>query len=234
VLLPRSTVLTIYGDVNADEVRRAAEHAFKDFKRDGALPKPSASPVVLTKFTRKGQSKSGLAQAALFYGYPGVNVRSGDRYAIDVLDAALSGSDLPGGRLHARLRDNQLVYVVHAFSQPGIEPGMFVVYAATTKDKIAEVQRIIQEEMERVRAAAISAEELERAKSMAIAAHAIDNQTNMAQAMDAALDELYGLGYNDNARYEPKIRAITIEDVRRAAQKYLRSDAAALAVVEPA
>ena len=234
VTLPRSMVLTVYGDVKSEQVRAAAEHVFKDFKREGKLPKAPSGVAALTTFTRRDQTKPGLAQAALFFGYPSINVRHDDRYAIDVLDAALSGSSLPGGRLHARLRDNQLVYVVHAFNQLGVDPGMFIVYAATTKNNRSKVQDIIQTELRQVREDNISGEELARAKSMAIAAHAIENQTNSAQAMDAALDELYGLGYNNNARYEKRISAITVNEVRRVAQKYLRPEAAALAVIEPA
>ncbi|MDQ3815924.1 MAG: insulinase family protein, partial [Armatimonadota bacterium] len=233
VMLPRSIVLAVYGDVNAAEVRRLATQLFGNVKGDGKLPPAPPAAVSLTQFMTKEQSKPGVAQAVLFYGYPSIPITSPDRYAIDVLDAALSGSNLPGGRLHARLRDNQLVYVVHAFDQPGLDPGMFVVYAATTKGNRAKVQGIIQEELQRVRDADISAEELERAKSMAISAHAIDDQTNLSQAQQAASDELLGLGYRESARYPAAINAVTLEDVRRVAQRYLRPEAAALAVVEP-
>jgi zinc protease len=127
VLLPRSMVLAVYGNISAEEVRRAAEHSFRSFNRTGQLPAPPKAAPQLSKRTVQIEEKPGLAQAVLFYGYPGIDVRNNDRYAIDVLDAALSGANLPGGRLHARLRDNQLVYVVHAFEQPGVDPGMFVI-----------------------------------------------------------------------------------------------------------
>jgi zinc protease len=180
------------------------------------------------------QEKPGLAQAVLFYGYPGIDVRNADRYAIDVLDAALSGANLPGGRLHARLRDNQLVYVVHAFEQPGVDPGMFVIYAATTRPQVETVRGIIDEEVSRVRNADISPEELVRAKTMAISSQAIESQTNMARAQQAASDELFGVGYANSSQYEQRINAITLDDVRRVAQTYLRLDGGALAIVQPA
>jgi predicted Zn-dependent peptidase len=48
-----------------------------------------------------------------------------------------------------------------------------------------------------------------------------------------ALDELYGLGYQhaevDDAKYE----AVTLEQIKAAAQKYLRPDALVVAVVKP-
>jgi zinc protease len=145
----------------------------------------------------------------------------------------MSGADLPGGRLHARLRDNQLVYVVHAYDSPGLDDGMFVIYAATQKSNLETVQSIIDEEVLKVKDADISDEELARAKSMCIAAHAIDTQTNSALSREAASDELYGLGYKNNESYAARINAITLADVRAMAQKYLVPEHAALAIVEP-
>ncbi len=230
---PRSVVLAVYGDVNAGEVKRAVQEQFKDFNRS-TKPLLAPSPASeLTQFTAQEVRKPGLAQAVLFYGYPGIDVKGEDRYAIDVLDAALSGANLPGGRLHARLRDNQLVYYVHAYDSPGLNSGMFVIYAGSTKDKAEEVKKIIGEEVQKVRDADISAEELERAKSMAISASAIANQGNTAQAKTAVGDELFGLGYRNNSEYAARINAISIDDVRRVAQKYLRTDNSAFAVVLP-
>ena len=233
VMLPKDIVMAVYGDVDAGEVRRLAEEQFDNFKREGVLPSPPSPPVALSQFASSEVKKADIKQAVLYYGYPGINIGDADRYAIDVLDAALSGANLPGGRLHARLRDNQLVYYVHAYDSPGLEPGMFVIYAGTTKDKVDEVKSIITEEIKKVREADISAEELERAKSMAISADAIAKQSNSAQALSAAGDELFGLGYRNDDVYASRINAITLADVRRMAEKYLRADSSAFAIVLP-
>ena len=224
VLQPRNLVISVYGDIDANEIRRAVEYSFGSFGAKAAAPKVPAIAPALTKSVSQIVPKSGIAQVVQWYGFPSIDVKGEDRYAIDVLDAAMSGSNLPGGRLHARLRDNQLVYAVHAFNQPGLERGMFAVYAATTPPNSDRVRSIIREELDKVAQNGISAGELERAKTMMISSDAIDNQDNLSQAQGAASDELYGLGFRNNDEFARRINAITTEDVQRVARQYLGSD----------
>jgi predicted Zn-dependent peptidase len=47
------------------------------------------------------------------------------------------------------------------------------------------------------------------------------------------LDELYGLGYDFSDHEDAKIQKITTEEIKSAAQKYLRNDAFVVAIVRP-
>jgi predicted Zn-dependent peptidase len=51
--------------------------------------------------------------------------------------------------------------------------------------------------------------------------------------MSTALDELYGLGYNHTDSEDALFEAVTLEQVKAAAQKYLRPDALVIATVKP-
>jgi zinc protease len=233
VLDPRRTVLAIYGDVDAGEARRVVEYLFGDMKSNAAFA-PNVSPIEsLEKRVEAQQSKPDIAQTVLYFAYPGITIKDEDRYALTVLDGALSGIDYPGGRLHQRLRDSQLVYGVHAFPQSGIEGGAFLIVAATTKDKRDEVKRIIEEEVARITNADISPEELERAKGMAITEHAVQLQTNGGQGSSAISNELFGLGYKLDDNYDARINAVTVGDVRRVAKRLLIPEHSAYAVVQP-
>ena len=53
----------------------------------------------------------------------------------------------PGGRLHHLLREEGLVYMVHANVRPGIEPGVISIIALTSADKLGRVQSIIDEQI---------------------------------------------------------------------------------------
>ncbi len=232
-LQPNDMVVAVYGDVKPADVEKLTTYLLGNFKAKGApLPAPAA-PQTLMAMKEREIGKEGVTQTAMWYGFPAINIADEDRYAIDVMDAAMSGASLPGGRLHARLRDAELVYVVHAYDAPGLDPGVFVVYAATTKENQPKARAIIDEEIDKVRATPIAPAELERAKSMSISAQAIGMQGNSSQALSAALDELYGLGYRDDEDYAARINAVTLGDVQRVAQKYLVKERSALAIVGP-
>jgi len=86
-------------------------------------------------------------------------------------------------------------------------------------DKADEVVRRIRANVDRARAGEITPEEFERAKQMIIAMHAQENTTIAAQARQAALDELYGLGYDYDQRFDERIGAVTLEQVIEAARE---------------
>jgi zinc protease len=144
-----------------------------------------------------------------------------DRYPLHLLDAIVSGIGFPGGWLHTELRGKQLVYVVHATNWLGLEPGYFGIIAATQPEKVEEVIRIILQNMEKAKAGDFSDEDLGRAKDLALIAERLERQTNEQLARDAALNELYGLGYDFSEHDQARLEKVTRDDIQRVAHAYL-------------
>jgi zinc protease len=230
--IPNNMVLAVFGDINDEEVITNVKDAFAGFeKMEFVSPEiPEEEPLTSVKSV---EAEKDIQQVVIQMGFPGMTVRDEDRYAVQMLDAVLSGISYPGGRLHDRLRSNQIVYVVHAYNQPGLDPGFFAIYAGTTPDKMETAMNIIREEIEKIRTELVSDEELERGKQMCISIQQIGLQTNSDQAFSMGLDELYGLGYDNLSHYEERINAITKEDIKRVANKYLTLDKYAIAIVKP-
>ena len=224
-IIPSRSVITVFGDIDEEDVIKKLRKLFSDFNPKGAkLPViPAEPPLAVNKNIAKMVKKN---IAALFIGFPGVTTHDvKNRYPLIVLDAVLSGIGYPGGRLHEALRggDKDLVYLVHAFNFTGFEPGYFGIKAASTPAKMDTVIQVILKEIASIREEKVSDKELEKAKLMCITMDTLSRQTNSLMALEAGLDELYGLGYDDYTHYAKRIRAVTGEDLRRVAQKYLKN-----------
>jgi len=229
---PEGATMAVFGDFDARIAQAKIEKAFRGFTGKPMEVKVS-SPTALTGPVKEEKGKPKIAQTVIVLAFRGLDVKDKDRYALDVMDGALSGINLPGGRLHARLRDNQLVYVVHAYGQPGLETGAFFIYAATSPKNRDQVTQILRDEITTITSAPISEDELRRAKVMAITAHELGQESAASQAQQAAYDELYGLGYDDSRHYGDRIEAVTAADVRAVAKRILDLNRAVLYVVEP-
>ncbi len=228
---PNNCVLAIYGDVKAADVKLAVEKAFAKWKPSDAATPPSpiaSSPSPVTPRVTEHVDKK---QAVLVIGFPATTMFDADRYVLELIQE--SCSDL-GSRLFMRIREKLgLAYYVGAQHFPGLVPGYFAFYAGTEPEKAALVESEMLKEAELLRADGLTAEELKRAKAKVIGQKKISRQELGGLATLTALDELYGLGYansdSDDARYE----AVTLDQIKTAAQKYLRAEAAAIALVEP-
>ena len=223
MVTPDNTVLTVFGDVESDEALAMVEKAFSRWKASGA----SEAGITVEPGRVPGETYTSYhdrAQTVIFRGYQGMQYDSEDRHAMDVLDAVTSGIYYPGGWLHADLRGNGLVYVVHAYNFTGYDTGYFGIYAATFDEALDQALETIDGYMSQICDTPITDEELERAKQLCIIMNKTSQQTNAAQSQDAAIPELYGLGHDFNDGYAEAIEAVTKDDVMRVAQEYL-SDA---------
>jgi len=139
---------------------------------------------------------------------------------------------VPAGWLHEELRGKELVYAVHAMSFAGYRtPGSFEICALTQPDKADEVIRIIDKNLERAKNELVPEDELELARKMVLTTQLLSNTTNASLAQDAALNGLFGLGYDYSKGLAARLDAVTAEDVQRVARTYLTHRA--LVVIGP-
>ena len=219
--VPQNMIVTVFGDVDIDQaIARVQEHF-------GQLP-PAADfePIEFDRPNQIDEPISRHKQTAkdtgmLIVGFAGTSIRDReDHAALTVLDAIMSGYSYPGGWLHNELRGAGLVYYVHAFQITGPAPGYFAILAQTRPDQLDEVLTRVEANVQRALDGRISEDEFQTAKRMIIALHAQENTTIGEQAMQAALDELYGLGYDYDQSFDERIESVTLDDVLRVAKKY--------------
>jgi zinc protease len=84
-----------------------------------------------------------------------------------------------------------------------------------------------------IREKAVSDKELKRSISNLIGHHLISLQSSSSRAENTALNTLYGLGYDYDREYVQKIAAVKVEDVLRAARKYLDPKRCAIVKIVP-
>ena len=143
-----------------------------------------------------------------------------DHAAMTVLRAILNGYSTPGGWLHNELRGAGLVYYVQSTELTGPVPGYFLVSSQTRPDKLDQVVERIRRNLTRAKEGQIPEDEFRTAVDQIIGLHAQENVTIGEQAGTAAIDELYGLGYDYDKKFDAQIRAVTLKDVVGVANKY--------------
>ena len=229
-VVPNNMVLTIFGKVKADEVRRKVEAKFGSMK-SVKLEFPHSGPERLAAAVRKEQNKQ-KEQAVLLIGFSGTDMFSKDRYAMELLDEAYSGM---GSRLFHRIRDELgLCYYIGAYQLLGFEPGYFAFYVGTTPQKVELCEKEIYAELEKLKRGGLSPDELERAKNSIVGQRKVKMQSNADLSLMVGLDELYGLGYDFFRSMDEKYRAVSPDDVKRVAQAYLADKPSAVAIIRPA
>jgi len=222
---PERMVLTVLGDVDAEALAARLQETLGKVTSDdplGPLPKPRPNPRRAEPV--RAEKKTEKQKAYVVLGFPGMQVTDvEDRVPMLVLDAVMSGINLPGGWLHEALRgpaSKGLVYGVHAYNDVGLDAGSFIVFADCNPDRVDEVVDLIRRQVERAKTTLVGEEELERARRTAITAEELSRQSLGSQGLEAALDELYGLGYDFPQRHTELIRQVSAQDLQRVARKY--------------
>lgn len=222
---PDRAVLAIYGDVDSETAVAAVERCLGDWTPVPGWEPAAAPPVGTGRVTETTDKR----QAVLVVGFPGTTMNSPDRHALELIQEACS--DL-GSRLFLRVRDRLgLAYYVGAQHFPGLQPGYFAFYAGTAPEHAAQVEAELLAEAVALRTGGLTPEELKRAQAKVIGQRKIARQDLGQLALTQALDELYGLGYANSDAEDARFAAVTVEDTRVVAEKYLRPEAAVVTVI---
>ena len=223
-------VLAVFGAVKALEVKACVEKILGELPAGTpALEKPDPTPV-LPESCRVEMAKQ-KEQAIVLVGDRGLDIFSPERYALELIEEA--SSDL-GSRFFVRIREKLgLAYFVGATQMLGLVPGTFVFYLGTDPAKVEAVTAEFQDEIRALGNEGLTPEELTRAKAKLLGQEALRNQSNDAFAHACALDELYGLGFEESTRLRERIEAVTLEEIRGVARRIFCEAPSVLAVVRP-
>jgi len=228
--VPNNCVLAIFGDVKASEVKAAVAKKFGAWKKGSAALEKLPSVALLQKPKHIIDTRD-KKQAVMVIGFPGTTLHDPDRFALELIQEACS--DL-GSRLFVRIREKLgLAYYVGAQNFLGLVPGYFAFYVGTDPAKVELVESELLKEAEELRANGLTAEELKRAKAKVIGQKKIARQDLGSYAMSVALDELFGLGYQHTDTEDAKYEAVTLEQTRAAASKFLKPESLVVATVKP-
>ncbi|NVJ20854.1 MULTISPECIES: M16 family metallopeptidase [Myxococcus] len=229
-MTPAQMVLSVVGDVCADEVLAQAHELFGEAPAGMAAP-PSVAPEALPESPREHRQVLARALTHLALGFHGARVTDSWRHPLKVLSTLLSGQ---GGRLFHELRDTRaLAYSVNSHSVEGVDPGYFAISLGTSPEKATSALAVIRSELERVRDERVSEKELERAHQHLIGVHELGLQRNAARAAMLAMDGCLGVGQENFQHYAQRVSEVTAEHVRDVAQRVIDFERSSLAMMGP-
>ena len=218
---PHHSVLAIYGDLGDKKALANLSKKLMAWNIPPFILSAQPDETHPLKADRTVEKKNDKTSCGLFIGTDGMSINDPLRPVLDVLDAVLSGTGYPGGRLFEALRGGKedLVYVVGAFPFYGKEAGFFGVITQTTMNNLDKVQEIVLANLKRLSEESVPAQELQNAKDMMRTMHRLGLETLGAQARSAAINEVLGLGWDYDRRYVPLIEAVTAESIQSLARE---------------
>ena len=212
-LAPNLVVSTV-GDVNVSQLARTLEEKWKNVSAR-ALPQLSLEDAKLSSHKHEFSTLD-REQSHIALGYRGITFQDPRRYALEVMQAVLSGQ---GGRLFIELRDKaSLAYTVSPIRMDGIERGYFGAYIGCSPEKGDLAVKMMLEQFRRLMDETIAQNELDRAKRYLLGRHDIGRQRtgNVADAL--LFDELYGLPFDESEKFAEKLAAVDAKSIQALAR----------------
>ncbi|MFH1190486.1 MAG: pitrilysin family protein [Candidatus Omnitrophota bacterium] len=221
--VPNRIIVTVVGGIDASGAISAVEKEFKDFRiADYGIPDavPQEPPQIQPRSAAEHMETS-LAYLAM--GFHSTGLLNEDLFAMDALSVILGRGD--NSRLNTALyKDKALVHTISAWNHTPRDPGLFTITAILDKDNLDRAEKQVMEELTRVRGELVSDRELDSAKRVLSADLIATLGTIQGQAGDISAGyALTGSG-TFARRYIEGIRAVTKEDVKAVAERYLRAD----------
>ncbi len=227
---PDNMVVVVVGDVNTGHIITRVREVFQGFKSG---KKPAAPKITIPKLTKiqRIEAEMQVDQTYLYFGFPGPGMNDKDIPALTLLGVILGGGQ--SSQLYQTLQEEkQLVNEIGAGYQSYRQIGMMAVYIQTKDTPVADLEAEVRTVIMQIVKQGVSGDELSRAKTLV--------RSNIAYTMESDADIAAIIGeyqvnrdIEDIHRFCRELMKVSVKDLQRVAQKYLKPDAYVLAIVKP-
>ena len=229
---PVNAFIVVVGDFKKGDLLPRIERAFGSYPK-GIAPNQERAKDPLQTGERRIIVKKEAQLPSIVMAYHVPNLRDPDGYVLEVIATILSGGK--SSRLYQSLvREKRLVLDADAdHSLLSRDPSLFYLSADPLPGKeVTEVEKALEQEVERLQKELVGKEELEKAKNQLEASFIFGQDSFFYQAMILAQHEI-ALNWRAIDDYLPHIRKVIPEDIQRVAKKYLIPDNRTLGILIP-
>ncbi len=234
---PNNATLVVVGDVDPQAVLELARKHYGPLEPSELSP-PKPRIESRQRGTRRVTVRVPAKLPYLVMGYKVPVLKTAEAewepYALEVLAGILDGGN--SARLSRRLvRKQQLAANAGAgYDLYAMRQSLFLLDGTPAeKHTTAELEKALRAEIERLKEEPVTAEELARVKAQVVAGKTFERDSLFYQAMQMGTLETVGLGWRRMEEYSDKVAAVTAEQVRAVARKYLVDDHLTIAELKP-
>jgi zinc protease len=226
---PENIIVSIAGDVSAGEALAIVQRTFGTIPRGQMRKGRGPAEPAQTGF-RFGRSEADIKEGHTVFGWHTVPEKHADEVTLDVLSGILGQGR--SSRFYRGVVGPAGASQANASHFTFEDVGLFSVAATHPEANRAEVERRVIGEIERMKKFGPTAYELAQAKNASQVQFLGEMETALGQAQ--ALSEYESRGsYRDIAARIERLDAVTAEEIRDAARRYLASDKLTLYHYQP-
>jgi zinc protease len=240
-------VLTIFGNVDADQAKQMAQSFLGGGNKvpapsAGAMPPidthaDNATPFLNVQRVEIQKTEQGPASVLIGFDSHSIIGEPAEPTAIRTYTLA-GGFSYPTGYIFETLRGKGLSYEAGAYDSPGRSDkltGTMIAYAACDASKVSQVTDDLLMNIARLQGTPADMQQdwFDRSKDLITTADALEHETPDEQAERVALDELFGLGYDYHDKFPAQIDSVTLADIGAYARNRLRNCVVTICTPDP-
>jgi len=228
----RGAALIAVGDLDPDEIVRAAEAAFGGASHE-APPAPEIRAVPLEGISVHIVDRPGASQTELRLGHAGVARRDPDFIPLIVLNTILGGKFT--SRINMNLRERHgYTYGATSRFTARLQAGPFTVDAAVSTESTGAAAREVLAELRRIREELVEPWEMEETRSYILGVFPYTFQTINDLAKRLENLSVHRLPDDYYPRYLERLAAMQREEILEVARRHLHPENLAIVAVGPA
>ena len=229
-IVPNNAVFIVVGDVRYENILKRVESLFSTWERGEEIVANFPAPPVRSKRVAYLVDRPGSAQSNIVIANSGITRTSPDYFPLMLMHTVLGAT--ASSRLFMNLREDKgYTYGAYSNLDARRSAGTFRATAEVRTQVTGDSLKEFFYELDRIRNTPVSEKEINDAKSYLTGVFPIRLETQEGMTDQLVQIKMLNLPNDYLERYRDRVQAVTIDEIRRVAEKYVRPDEAALIVV---